>query len=223
MSTANVDKFILGYKVGMSQVFDDKGLVIPVTVIEASPNIIVQIKRMVSDGYDAVQVGFGDIKKSNVNKPRKGHLEKAGLGLNPKRILREFRVADTNAFQMGAEIKVDVFAEGDMVDVSAKTKGRGFTGVVQRWNHTIGPKSHGSGHHRGVGSTGANSDPSRVFPGKHMPGQYGNEKVTVQNLQVVKVDVARNAILVKGGIPGPDGGLVTIKTAVKRQKKGGAK
>jgi len=219
-----MDKFILGYKLGMSQIFDATGKVIPVTVIQAGPMFVTQIKTKEVDGYDAIQVGFGDIKKQNVNKPRKGTFEKAGLQNNPKRTLREFRVADISQYKLGQEIKVDVFAEGDIVDVTAKTKGRGFTGVIQRWNHSrVGPMSHGTGPvHRHVGSLGANSDPSRVFKGKHMAGQYGNEKVTVQNLAVVRVDVARNAILIKGGIPGAEGRLVTVKKAVKVQK-GGAK
>lgn len=221
----NISKFILGIKLGMSQVFDAQGVVTPVTVIEAGPMYVVQIKTEAVDGYNAIQVGFGDIKKQNVNKPRKGTMEKAGLGANPKRTLREFRVADVSQYKLGQEIKCDVFAEGDIVDVTAKTKGRGFTGVIQRWNFSrVGPMSHGTGPvHRHPGSMGANSCPSRVFKGKKNAGHYGNEKVTIQNLAVVKVDAGKNVLLVKGGIPGPDGGLVTVKSAVKTQKKGGSK
>ena len=220
-----MDKCILGRKLGMSQVFDAKGVVIPVTVIEAGPCFVVQIKHKASDGYDAIQVGFGDIKKANVTKPRKGAMEKAGLGLTPKRTLREFKVADVNEYKLGQEIKCDVFSEGDVVDVTARTKGRGFTGVIQRWNQSrVGSMSHGTGPiHRSVGSMGANSDPSRVFKNKHMAGQYGNEQVTIQNLTVVRVDVARNCLLVKGGVPGAEGALVTVKTAKKTSKKGGSK
>jgi large subunit ribosomal protein L3 len=215
-----MSKAILGTKAGMTQIFDKTGRVIPVTVIEAGPCVITQIKTVENDGYNAIQVGFEDIRKNLVTKPRTGTFKKAGT--TPKRFLREFRVASVEGLEVGAQITVDIFAEGDAVDVTAKTKGRGFTGVIQRWNQArVGPMSHGTGPiHRSAGSMGANSCPSRVFPGKHSAGHYGNEQVTVQNLTVVKVDIARNAILVKGGIPGPDGALVTVKTAVK---KGGKK
>lgn len=220
-----MDKYILGKKLGMTQVFDASGKVIPVTVIEAGPCYVVQIKNKETDGYDAIQIGFGDIKKANVTKPRKGTMEKAGLGATPKRILREIKVDDVNVYKLGQEIKCDVFAEGDVVDVTARTKGRGFTGVIQRWNQArVGSMSHGTGPiHRSVGSMGANSDPSRVFKNKHMAGHYGNEQVTIQNLTVVRVDAARNCLLIKGGIPGAEGVLVTVKKAVKTSKKGGAK
>ena len=210
---------ILGYKRGMSQVFDAKGVVIPVTVIEAGPCFVTQIKTKEADGYNAIQVAFGDMKKSNLTKPKKGTLDKAGVA--PKRILREFRVADVGAYKLGQEIKCDVFAEGAAVDVTARTKGRGFTGVIQRWNQQrIGPMSHGTGPiHRAVGSMGAHTEPSRVFKNKHMAGHYGNEQVTIQNLTVVRVDVARNCLLVKGGIPGAEGCLVTVKPARKGGKK----
>jgi large subunit ribosomal protein L3 len=214
-----MDKIILGKKVGMSQVFDVTGKVVPVTVIEAGPCVVTQIKTAEQDGYNAIQVGFAEMRKTLVNKPATGTFKKAGV--SPRRFLREFHVADVAAYQLGQEIKCDVFAAGDVVDVMSKTKGRGTTGVIQRWNQNrIGSMSHGTGPiHRSVGSMGAHSFPSRVFPGKKMPGLYGNEQVTVQNLTVVKVDAAKNCILIKGGIPGAEGALVSIKVA----KKGGAK
>ena len=208
-------KGVLGIKRGMTQVFGDKGIVMPVTVVEAGPCVVVQVKTKEVDGYSAIVVGFQDKRKGIVNKPDAGQFKKAGVA--PKRYLREFKVEE-GTYKVGDEFKCDIFTEGEYVDVTAKTKGRGFEGVVTRWNHGEGPASHGSGHHRGVGSTGANSDPSRVFPGKHMPGHLGHEQVTIQNLQVIKVDIDKNAILVKGGIPGPDGALVTIKSAVKGGK-----
>ena len=212
-------KGILGTKLGMTQVFGDKGIVIPVTVVQAGPCAVLQVKTAAIDGYDAIVVGFGDKPKRLVNKPDAGAFKKAGV--DGKRYRKEFRVAPGHTYKVGDEIKVDVFAVGDVVDVTAKTKGRGFTGVIQRWNHSrVGPMSHGTGPvHRHVGSMGANSDPSRVFKNKKMAGQYGNEKVTIQNLSIVKVDPVKNVLLVKGGIPGPEGALVTVRTAVK----GGAK
>jgi large subunit ribosomal protein L3 len=198
----------------MTQVFGTSGVVIPVTVIEAGPCVVTQIKTVATDGYDAVQVGFIEKAKARANKPETGAAKKAGV--TPRRFLREFHVANVADYALGQEIKCDVFAEGDIVDVTARTKGRGMTGVIQRWNQHRGPMTHGSGYHRGVGSMGANSDPSRVFKNKHMAGHYGNEQVTVQNLTVVRVDTAKNCILVKGGIPGPDGALVTIKKAIKK-------
>ena len=219
-----MDKWILGKKAGMTQVFDSTGKVLPVTVIEAGPCVVTQIKTKEVDGYNAIQVGFAEKPKRLANKPEVGTFKKAGVA--PRRFLREFQVADVTKFSLGQEIKCDVFVEGDVVDVTAKTKGRGFTGVIQRWNqHRIGSMSHGTGPiHRSVGSMGAHSDPSRVFPGKHMAGQYGNEQVTIQNLSIIKVDTAKNCILVKGGIPGAEGALVSIKAAVKKTgKKGGAK
>jgi len=217
-------KGILGIKQGMTQVFGDKGIVVPVTVIEAGPCIVVQIKNKATDGYNAIVVAFQDIRKGLVNKPKSGAFKKAGV--SPKRHIKELRVDEGHEFKVGDEIKCDVFSVGEFVDVSAKTKGRGFTGVIKRWNHSRIAMSHGAGPvHRQVGSLGANSDPSRVFPGKKMPGQYGSEQVTVQNLEVVKVDTDKNVILVKGGIPGAEGGLVFVKTAVKKSgpRSGGAK
>ena len=219
-----MEKFILGTKLGMTQIFDKTGKVIPVTVIEAGPCVVTQVKTAGVDGYSAVQIGFADIRKSLVNKPRTGTFKKAKV--SPKRYLREFRFdAPTDGeavlYEMGQELKCDIFAEGDTVDVTSRTKGRGFTGVIKRWNqHRVGPMSHGTGPiHRSVGSMGANSDPSRVFKNKHMAGQYGNEQVTIQNLTIVKVDLEKNCLLVKGGVPGPEGVLVSIKTAVKRGAK----
>jgi len=214
-----MDKNILGKKAGMTQVFDSTGKVIPVTVIEAGPCVVTQIKTVEVDGYNAIQVGFAEVRKSLANKPETGTFKKAGV--TPRRFLREFHVADVAAYTLGQEIKCNVFADGDLVDVTAKTKGHGFTGVIQRWNQSrVGPMSHGTGPiHRSAGSMGANSCPSRVFPGKHGAGQYGDEQVTVQNLTVIKVDADKNCILVKGGIPGAEGALVSIKAAVKGKKK----
>ena len=211
-----MQKGIIGKKLGMTQFFSEDGKVVAVTVIEAGPCVVVQKKTMDTDGYNAIQVGFEDKKEKNVNKPIKGHFEKASIAL--KAYLREFRLDDIEPYNVGDVIKADVFAEGDCVDVSGFTKGRGFTGTVKRWGTHRGPMSHGSGYHRGVGSMGANSDPSRVFKGKKLPGQYGNEKVTIQNLDVVKVDADRNLLLIKGAVPGARGGVVMIKNAVKSGK-----
>jgi len=209
-------KGVLGVKRGMTQIFGDKGIVIPVTVVEAGPCVVVQVKTKEIDGYSAIVVGFMDKRKGLVNKPMTGQFKKAGT--TPKRYLKEFRVDENHEYKVGDEFKCDIFAEGDVVDVTAKTKGRGFTGVIQRWNYArVGPMSHGTGPvHRHVGSMGANSDPSRVFKNKKMAGQYGNEQVTIQNLMVAKVDLDKNVLLIKGGIPGPDGALVVVKEAVKK-------
>ena len=209
-------KGILGRKIGMTQVFGDKGIVIPVTVVEAGPCVVLQIKTVETDGYNALVLAFEDKAKRNVNKPMTGQFKKAGI--SPKRIIKEFRVESPSEYKVGQEFKADVFATGDFVDVTSRTKGRGFTGVIKRWNHSrVGPMSHGTGPvHRHVGSLGANSDPSRVFKNKKMPGHYGDEQVTIQNLEVIGVDLAKNAILVKGGIPGPKGVLVSLKPAVKK-------
>lgn len=202
-------KAILGRKLGMSQVFTPEGIVIPVTVVEAGPCAVVQVKTKAKEGYDAVQVAFGDIKEKNVTMPLMGHYGKAKA--TPKRHLREFRFDDCSTYTVGSVIKCDSFAVGDKVNVVGNTKGRGFTGVIQRWNYARGPMAHGSGYHRGVGSLSANSDPSRVFKNKKMPGHYGDEQVTIKNLEVVRVDEGRNLLLIKGGIPGAKGSLVTIK------------
>lgn len=197
----------------MSQIFTADGKVIPVTVVEAGPCTVVQIKTKENDGYEAVQVGFGSIKETRVNKPVAGHFKKAGVEV--KRYLRELRFANCAAYALGQELTCDMFNEGDKVDVTGTSKGHGFSGVIQRWNQHRGPMAHGSGYHRGVGSMGACSSPSRVFKNKHMPGQWGHEKVTVQNLTVARVDKARNLLLIKGAIPGPKGGVVVVKDSIK--------
>ena len=209
-----MEKAIIGRKIGMTQVFTDDGRVEPVTVIEAGPCYVPQIKTADTDGYNSVQVAFGDIKAKNVNKAQIGAFKKAGV--EPKRVVKEFKYDDVSKFSLGQEIKADMFSEGDLVDVSGITKGHGFTGVIKRWNQQRLKMTHGVGPvHREVGSMGANSTPSRVFKGKKMPGHYGSEAVTVQNLKVVRVDADRNLILIKGAIPGPKKSIVTIKSAVK--------
>ena len=209
-----MEKAIIGRKVGMTQVFMDDGRVEPVTVIEAGPCYVSQIKTEDVDGYNSVQLAFGEVKAKNVNKSQAGAFKKAGI--DAKRVLKEFKYDDVTKFALGQEIKADMFKEGDLVDVSGVTKGHGFSGVIKRWNHHRLKMTHGVGPvHREVGSMGANSTPSRVFKGKKMPGQYGHEAVTIQNLKVVRVDADRNLILVKGAIPGPKKSIVTIKSAVK--------
>ena len=208
-----MNKAILGKKIGMSQIFTDKGLVIPVTVVEAGSCAVSQIKTVEKDGYNAVQLAFVDTKAKRISKAEAGHLKKANIA--PKKYLKEFDIS-ADGLELGKEIKCDVFAEGDKIDVSGYTRGRGFTGNIQRWNHHRLMMTHGVGPvHREVGSLGANSTPSRVFKNHKMPGQYGNEKVTIQNLEIAKVDVDRNLLLIKGAIPGAKGSVVTIKTAVK--------
>ena len=206
-------KGILGKKVGMTQIFAQDGTVVPVTVDQAGPCSVVQVKTQEKDGYEAVKVGFGDIKEQNVNKPNKGQFVKANVPV--ARYMREFKFVNTADYKAGDVINCDIFAEGDKVDVTAKTKGHGFSGVIQRWNQHTGPMSHGSGAHRVVGSMGASSSPSRVFKNKHMSGQWGNERVTIQNLTVARVDSARNLLLIKGAIPGAKGGIVVIKESIK--------
>lgn len=207
-------KAILGKKLGMSQIFTENGLVVPVTVIEAGPCYVSQKKTVETDGYNAVQLAFMDVKPSRINKPEMGHLKKANVA--PKKYLKEFDIDGAN-LEIGSEVKCDVFKVGDTVDVTGTTKGRGFTGVIQRWNQHRLKMTHGTGPvHREVGSMSANSDPSRVFKNKKMPGQYGAERVTIQNLEIAKVDAERNLLLVKGAVPGAKGGLVFVKTAVKK-------
>ncbi|MCL6638756.1 MAG: 50S ribosomal protein L3 [Firmicutes bacterium] len=208
-------KGILGKKVGMTQIFNEQGLAIPVTVIEAGPCIVVQKKTPEKDGYSAIQVGFGEKKERLVNKPAKGHFAKAGV--KPVRFLREFRVDNADAFQVGQEILADVFAEGEKVDVIGTTKGRGFSGGIKRHGFHRGPMAHGSKYHRRPGSLGAKG-PARVYKGRKLPGQYGAERVTMQNLEVIKVDPARNLLAVRGAVPGPRGGLVIVKETVKGSK-----
>ena len=208
-------KAIIGKKLGMTQVFTPEGLVVPVTVVEAGPCPVVQVKNNEKDGYDALVVAFDKQKAQRVNKPKSGAFKKAGV--DTYRVLKEFKFENTSDYSLGQEIKVDIFAEGDKVDVTGTTRGRGFTGVIQRWNQHRLKMTHGTGPvHREVGSMSANSTPSRVFKNKNMPGHYGVERVTIQNLDIVKVDPSRNIILVKGAIPGPKGSIVTIKEAVKR-------
>lgn len=207
-------KAILGKKVGMTQVFNENGVMIPVTVVVAGPVSVVQKKTEDLDGYNAIKVGFQDIPDRKANKPMKGQFEKAKV--SAKRVMKEFRLEDISGFEVGNVIKVeDMFQAGDKIDVSGISKGKGFSGTIKRWGTHRGPMSHGSGYHRGLGSMGAHSDPSRIYKGKGMPGQLGNEKVTVQNLSVVRVDVERGLLLVKGAIPGPKGGLLVIKNSVK--------
>ena len=207
-------KGLIGKKIGMTQIFDDKGNVIPVTVVEAGPNVITQKKTMENDGYEAVQVGFGDVKVTRVNKPMKGHFDKADVA--PKKVLKEFRLEDISACNVGDILKADTFAEGDVVDVKGTSKGHGTAGAIKRWNFSRLRMTHGTGpNHRHQGSLGACSSPSRVFKGRKMAGHYGHETVTIQNLKVVKVDAENNLIAIKGAIPGPKGGIVVIADAVK--------
>lgn len=206
-------KALLATKVGMTQIFNDNGALIPVTVLQAGPCVVTQVKTVENDGYGAVQVGFGDIREVLVNKPRKGHFAKAGV--ENKRFLKEFRFDNAADYQVGQEIKADIFTEGDRIDATAKSKGKGFQGAIKRHNQSRGPMKHGSKFHRHAGSNGAATSPGRVFKGKHMPGHMGNVKVTVQNLEVVKIDTQNNIILVKGAVPGPKKSLVMLKGTVK--------
>ncbi len=206
-------KAIIGKKLGMTQLFDNNGNVVPVTVIEAGPCVVAQKKTTENDGYEAVQIGYGDLKASKVNKPQKGHFAKGDVA--PKKVLREFRLEDTSAVNVGDIIKADVFAEGDAVDVRGTSKGKGYAGVIKRWNFSRLKESHGTGPvHRHGGSLGV-IDPARVFKGKKMAGHLGHERVTVQNLSVVKVDAEKNIIAVKGAVPGPKGGIVVLFDSVK--------
>lgn len=206
-------KVILGKKLGMTQIFNENGKVVPVTVIEAGPCVVVQKKTQENDGYQSIQIGFDDIREKLVNKPLKGHFAKSGVSL--KRFLKEFKVDNIEEYKVGQEIKADVFQEGDRIDVSGISKGKGFQGVIKRWNAQRGPMSHGSKFHRAVGSMGASSDPSRTFRNKKMPGHMGNKNTTVLNLQVARVIAEKNIILIKGGVPGPNKGFVSIKNTVK--------
>jgi len=206
-------KAILGTKIGMTQIFDEEGKIVPVTVILAGPCTVVQKKTVETDGYEAVQVGYGEVKEKNLNKPQKGHFAKADTAAN--KYLREFRLDDVSALNVGDEIKADVFEAGEKIDVTGTSKGKGFAGPMKRWGLHRGPMSHGSGYHRGSGSMGACSAPGRVMKGKKLPGHMGVEQVTVQNLEVVMVNAEENIILVKGAVPGAKGGLITIKNSVK--------
>ena len=209
-----MQKAIIGKKIGMTQLFDEKGKVIPVTVIEAGPCVVVTKKTIENDGYEAVQIGYGDIADKKVTKPMKGHFAKADVAA--KKFLKEFRLEDTSVLNIGDIVKADTFANGDKVDVQGISKGKGYAGTIKRWNGHSLKDTHGTGPvHRHAGSMGANSDPSRVMKGKKLPGHMGTEKVTVQNLEVVKVDVENNLIALKGAIPGPKGGIVCIIDSVK--------
>lgn len=209
-------KAILATKVGMTQIFNEDGVLTPVTVLQAGPCVVTQIKTVENDGYSAVQVGYVDKREKLVNKPLKGQFDKAGVSY--KRYLREFRLEDAENYELGQEIKADVFAAGDKIDVSAVSKGKGFQGAIKRHGQSRGPMAHGSKYHRHAGSNGAASDPSKVFKGKKMPGHMGHKKVTVQNLEIVRVDLDNSLILVKGAVPGPKKSLVTIKETVKAGK-----
>ena len=205
-------KGILGRKIGMTQVFAENGDLIPVTVVEASPNVVLQVKSAETDGYEAIQLGFEDKREKLSNKPEKGHVSKANTA--PKRFVKEFNGVDVAGYEVGQEVKVDIFAEGDIVDVTGISKGKGFQGVIKRHGQSRGPMAHGSRYHRRPGSMGPVA-PNRVFKGKLLPGRMGGEQITVQNLQIVKVDAERNLLLIKGNVPGARKALLKIKGAVK--------
>ncbi|MEI6579770.1 MAG: 50S ribosomal protein L3 [Eubacteriales bacterium] len=209
-----MQKAIIGRKLGMTQLFDEKGNVIPVTVVEAGPCPVVMKKTLENDGYEAIQIGFGDIKVQRMNKPMQGHFKKNDVA--PKKTLREMKLADINSVNVGDVLKADIFAIGDHVDVVGTSKGKGWAGAIKRWNFSRLKETHGTGPvARHQGSLGACSDPSRVFKGKKLPGHMGHERVTIQNLNIVKVDVENNLIAIKGAIPGPKGGIVVISNSLK--------
>ena len=208
-------KAILATKVGMTQIFNDEGVLTPVTVLQAGPCVVTQVKTVENDGYKAVQVGFVDKREKLVSKPVKGHFDKAGVSY--KRFVREFRFENAEEYSVKDEIKADIFAAGDKIDATAISKGKGFQGAIKRHGQSRGPMAHGSKFHRHAGSNGACSDPSKVFKGKGMPGHMGSKQITIQNLQVVRVDAENNLILVKGAVPGPKKALVTLKETVKAQ------
>ena len=206
-------KGILGKKVGMTQYFTEAGELIPVTVVEVTPNVVLQLKTIENDGYEAVQLGFDDLREVLSNRPAKGHVAKANA--TPKRFIREFNNVELSEYEVGQEITVDVFKAGDIVDVTGTSKGKGFQGAIKRHGQSRGPMAHGSRYHRRPGSMGGASFPSRVFKGKALPGQMGGNRITIQNLEVVKVDAEHNVILIKGNVPGSKKSLVEIKTAIK--------
>ena len=206
-------KGIIGKKLGMTQIFDEKGNVVPVTVIEAGPCVVAQVKTVETDGYNAIQLGYGEVKAKHISKPQAGHFAKSKL--EKKKHLREFRLEDISNFKVGDEVKADVFAVGEKVDIQGTSKGKGFQGVIKRHGQHRGPMGHGSMYHRRPGSMGATSTPGRVFKGKKLPGHMGNVTVTIQNLDVVAVDMDKNVILVKGSVPGAKGAILKIKSAVK--------
>ena len=209
-------KAILATKVGMTQIFNEDGVLTPVTVLQAGPCVVTQVKTVENDGYSAVQVVFVDKREKLVNKPLKGHFDKAGVSY--KRYVRELKLEDAESYALAQEIKADIFAAGDKIDVTAISKGKGFQGAIKRHGQHRGPMAHGSEFHRHAGSNGACSDPSKVFKGKKMPGQMGHKKITIQNLEVVRVDADKNLLLVKGAVPGPKKALVTVKETVKVSK-----
>lgn len=213
-----MSKAILGTKLGMSQVFAENGDLIPVTVVETAPNVVVAVKTVESDGYNAIQLGYGEVKEKHLTKPVKGQFEKAGVA--PVKYLREVRMDETPSYTVGQTLAADIFAEGEIVDVIGTSKGKGFAGTIKKYNFRRGPESHGSKNHRQPASLGArmSGGGGKVFKGKKLPGQMGGVRVTVQHLQVVRVDTARNLMLVKGGIPGPKGSLVMVQATVKPAK-----
>ncbi|MHB8074594.1 50S ribosomal protein L3 [Desulfosporosinus fructosivorans] len=207
-----MSKGILGKKIGMTQIFTPEGQVVPVTVVEAGPCPVVQKKTVASDGYNAIQIGFSLLRESLSNKPRKGHFQKASL--KPMRYVREFKISDVESYEIGQEVKADLFAVGDKIDVVGTSKGKGFAGMIKRHNASRGPMAHGSKYHRRTGSLGAKG-PARVFKGRELPGRMGGERVTIQNLEVVRVDVDKNLILIKGSVPGANKSLLILKPSVK--------
>lgn len=209
-------KGILGTKVGMTQFFTENGELIPVTVVEAAPNVVLQVKTVETDGYEAVQLGYSDLREVLTNKPAKGHVAKANA--TPKRFIREFRDVELGEYEVGQEITVETFAVGDIVDVTGTSKGKGFQGAIKRHGQSRGPMAHGSRYHRRPGSMGMASDASKVFKGKNLPGQTGGERVTIQNLEIVSVDVENNVILIKGNVPGAKKSLVEVKQSIKSVK-----
>ena len=209
-------KGIIGKKIGMTQIFDEKGNVIPVTVIETAGNIVAQVKTVETDGYNAIQLGYGEIKDKHINKPRAGHFAKVKLA--NKKHLREFRLESVENYKVGDEVKADIFEAGEKIDVQGTTKGKGFQGVIKRHGQHRGPMGHGSMYHRRPGSMGSTSTPGRVFKGKKLPGHMGRTTVTIQNLDVVRVDMDKNVILVKGSVPGPKGAILKVKSTVKASK-----
>ena len=208
-------KALIGKKVGMTQIFDENGVVIPVTVIEAGPCVVAQVKTLEKDGYEAIQLGFGEVKEKKVNKPEKGHFTKANI--KPLKHLREFKLDSIEGIKVGDELKADIFAVGDKIDVQGTSKGKGFQGVIKRHGQSRGPMGHGAMYHRRPGSMGPTSTPGRVFKGKKLPGHMGHVTVTIQNLDIVKVDMDKNVLLVKGSVPGAKGAILKIKSAVKAQ------
>ena len=209
-------KGIIGKKIGMTQIFDEKGNVIPVTVIEAGPCVVAQVKTTQTDGYNAIQLGFGEIKDKHINKPEAGHFAKAKLA--NRKHLREFRLEDISSYKVGDEVKADVFEAGEKIDVQGISKGKGFQGVIKRHGQHRGPMGHGSMYHRRPGSMGPTSTPGRVFKGKKLPGHMGRTTITIQNLDVVRVDMDKNVLLIKGSVPGPKGAILKIKSSVKAGK-----